>query len=105
MSERACGDQLVASDELVQEVLTCASWIMHSRSEVGSCRCTKGDLVGCRHRWTESIAQKVKRKKKVEDHSKKEIWRSVFDPPVIGVSAPSGLVSIKCAVPPRFIAI
>ncbi|KAF8552518.1 hypothetical protein OG21DRAFT_1604657 [Imleria badia] len=31
-------------------------------------------------RWTESIAQKVKRKKKVEDHSRKEIWQSVFDP-------------------------
>ncbi|KAJ8514452.1 hypothetical protein ONZ45_g8016 [Pleurotus djamor] len=32
-------------------------------------------------RWTESIAQKVKRKKKAPDHSKKEIWRTVFDPP------------------------
>ncbi|KAH7914130.1 phosphatidylinositol 3 and 4-kinase-domain-containing protein [Hygrophoropsis aurantiaca] len=32
-------------------------------------------------RWTESIAQKVKRKKKVEDHSRKEIWQSVFEPP------------------------
>ena len=31
-------------------------------------------------RWTESIAQKVKRKKKVEDNSRKEIWRSVFEP-------------------------
>ncbi|KAG6378055.1 hypothetical protein JVT61DRAFT_13737 [Boletus reticuloceps] len=32
-------------------------------------------------RWTESIAQKVKRKKKkVEDHSRKEIWQSVFEP-------------------------
>ncbi|KAF9244876.1 phosphatidylinositol 3 and 4-kinase-domain-containing protein [Melanogaster broomeanus] len=31
-------------------------------------------------RWTESIAQKVKRKKKVEDHSRKEIWQSIFDP-------------------------
>ncbi|TBU33760.1 phosphatidylinositol 3 and 4-kinase-domain-containing protein [Dichomitus squalens] len=31
-------------------------------------------------RWTESIAQKVKRKKKVEDNSKKEIWHSVFEP-------------------------
>ncbi|THH04986.1 hypothetical protein EW146_g10024 [Bondarzewia mesenterica] len=35
-------------------------------------------------RWTESIAQKMKRKKKAEDvHSKKEIWRSVFDPPLL----------------------
>ncbi|GJE94494.1 hypothetical protein PsYK624_106640 [Phanerochaete sordida] len=33
-------------------------------------------------RWTESIAQKVKRKKKVEDKSRKEIWHSVFAPQV-----------------------
>ncbi|KZT26839.1 hypothetical protein NEOLEDRAFT_1090374 [Neolentinus lepideus HHB14362 ss-1] len=33
-------------------------------------------------RWTESIAQKVKRKKKVEDNSKKEITQSIFGPPV-----------------------
>ncbi|PPQ67287.1 hypothetical protein CVT25_005871 [Psilocybe cyanescens] len=33
-------------------------------------------------RWTESIAQKVKRKKKTTDHSRKQIWHSVFDPPV-----------------------
>lgn len=33
-------------------------------------------------RWTESIAQKVKRKKKVEDNSRKEIWHSVFAPQV-----------------------
>ncbi|KAG1777738.1 phosphatidylinositol 3 and 4-kinase-domain-containing protein [Suillus placidus] len=31
-------------------------------------------------RWTESIAQKVKRKKKVEDYSRKEIWQSVSEP-------------------------
>ncbi|KAG6337087.1 hypothetical protein ID866_1998 [Astraeus odoratus] len=31
-------------------------------------------------RWTESIAQKMKRQKKVEDNSRKEIWQSVFDP-------------------------
>ncbi|OSD06719.1 hypothetical protein PYCCODRAFT_1474162 [Trametes coccinea BRFM310] len=31
-------------------------------------------------RWTESIAQKVKRKKKVDDNSKKQIWHSVFEP-------------------------
>ena len=33
-------------------------------------------------RWTESIAQKVKRKKKVEDNSRKEIWHSVFAPQI-----------------------
>ena len=32
--------------------------------------------------WTESIAQKVKRKKKVEDNSRKVIWHSVFAPKV-----------------------
>ncbi|CAL1707082.1 unnamed protein product [Somion occarium] len=37
-------------------------------------------------RWTESIVQKVKRKKKVEDNSRKEIWRSVFDPPVTALT-------------------
>ena len=32
--------------------------------------------------WTESIAQKVKRRKKVEDTSRKEIWHSVFAPQI-----------------------
>ncbi|KAI0341916.1 hypothetical protein BDW22DRAFT_1331270 [Trametopsis cervina] len=31
-------------------------------------------------RWTESITQKVKRRKKVDDKSRKEIWHSVFAP-------------------------
>ena len=45
-------------------------------------------------RWTESIAQKMKRKKKAEDvHARKEIWRSVFDPPVLPALAPTGIVS------------
>ena len=35
--------------------------------------------------WTESIAQKVKRRKKVEDNSRKEIWHSVFAPEVAPV--------------------
>ncbi|OBZ68177.1 Phosphatidylinositol 4-kinase lsb6 [Grifola frondosa] len=43
-------------------------------------------------RWTESIAQKVKRKKKVEDNSRKEIWRSVFDPPIAALTSESGTV-------------
>jgi hypothetical protein len=43
-------------------------------------------------RWTESIAQKVKRKKKTaETRARKHIWRSVFDPPVTGLSS-SGFV-------------
>ncbi|KAF9071700.1 phosphatidylinositol 3 and 4-kinase-domain-containing protein [Rhodocollybia butyracea] len=38
-------------------------------------------------RWTESIAHKVKkRKKKTAEHSKREIWRSVFEPTVAGIS-------------------
>jgi hypothetical protein len=39
-------------------------------------------------RWTESIAQKIKRKKKKEDRSRKEIFRSVFDPPVVSAFPP-----------------
>jgi hypothetical protein len=47
-------------------------------------------------RWTESIAQKMKRKKKVEDiHVRKEIIRSVFDPPFPSVSASSVIVSVS----------
>ncbi|RDB16775.1 Phosphatidylinositol 4-kinase lsb6 [Hypsizygus marmoreus] len=35
-------------------------------------------------RWTESIAQKVKRKKKVgPSHERKQIWHSVFEPQII----------------------
>ncbi len=40
-------------------------------------------------RWTESIAQKVKRKKKVEINSRKEIWHSVFAPQVEPVATDS----------------
>ncbi|KAF9531611.1 phosphatidylinositol 3 and 4-kinase-domain-containing protein [Crepidotus variabilis] len=39
-------------------------------------------------RWTESIAQKVKRKKKTVDadtHSRKHIWKSAFEPAVTGL--------------------
>ncbi|KZP34488.1 hypothetical protein FIBSPDRAFT_9716 [Athelia psychrophila] len=45
-------------------------------------------------RWTESIAQKVKRKKKVQDHSRKEILRSVFEPSYV-VSNPTSAGLIK----------
>ncbi|KAF8625433.1 hypothetical protein AX15_005392 [Amanita polypyramis BW_CC] len=31
-------------------------------------------------RWTESISQKVKRKKKVSERARRQIWRSVFEP-------------------------
>ncbi|OCH91462.1 hypothetical protein OBBRIDRAFT_792290 [Obba rivulosa] len=43
-------------------------------------------------RWTESIAQKVKRKKKVEDKSRKEILHSVFEPYIPPTSDETGLV-------------
>jgi hypothetical protein len=47
-------------------------------------------------RWTESIAQKMKRKKKVEDiHVKKEIVRSVFDPPSDSTTISGGVVSLS----------
>lgn len=47
-------------------------------------------------RWTESIAQKMKRKKKVEDiHVRKEIIRSVFDPPFPSVPVSGVVVSVN----------
>ncbi|KAI0315476.1 phosphatidylinositol 3 and 4-kinase-domain-containing protein [Amylostereum chailletii] len=52
-------------------------------------------------RWTESIAQKMKRKKKKEEvHGRKEILRSVFDPPVFGSSTPAGPVKTLDHKPP-----
>ncbi|KAH9946982.1 phosphatidylinositol 3 and 4-kinase-domain-containing protein [Amylocystis lapponica] len=53
-------------------------------------------------RWTESIAQKVKRKKKVEDNSRKIIWQSVFDPPVapVAVAADDGPIKTLDHKPP-----
>lgn len=49
-------------------------------------------------RWTESIAQKVKRKKKVEDNSRKEIWHSVFAPQIDPVPTDDIQVSLKPAL-------
>ncbi|THH27845.1 hypothetical protein EUX98_g6339 [Antrodiella citrinella] len=51
-------------------------------------------------RWTESIAQKVKRKKKQEDHSFKEIYRSVFEPTVAPVPSEPGLIKTLDHNPP-----
>ncbi|KAH6913832.1 phosphatidylinositol 3 and 4-kinase-domain-containing protein [Coprinopsis sp. MPI-PUGE-AT-0042] len=47
-------------------------------------------------RWTESIAQKVKRKKnKVPSHSqRKQIWRSVFEPTIAPVSSHSPIKTL-----------
>ncbi|KAJ3845446.1 phosphatidylinositol 3 and 4-kinase-domain-containing protein [Lentinula raphanica] len=51
-------------------------------------------------RWTESIAHKVKkRKKKSTEHSKREIWRSVFEPTVVG-SVTEGMVKTLDHKPP-----
>jgi hypothetical protein len=52
------------------------------------------------YRWTESIAQKVKRKKKVEDTgSRKEVLHSVFEPQIHASSLGYGPVSIYvCAL-------
>ena len=48
--------------------------------------------LGCR--WTESIAQKMKRKKKTEDlNARKEVWRSVFEPYVPPSHGDLGYVS------------
>ena len=76
-----------------------------SRSRVCVCVCVWA-LVARWGRWTESIAQKMKRKKKAEDvHARKEIWRSVFDPPVLPALPPTGIVSPRAprrpeALPP-----
>lgn len=51
-------------------------------------------------RWTESIAQRVKRKKKVEDNSKKEIIQSIFGPPVVPQPSASGLIKTLDHKPP-----
>ncbi|KAF8893365.1 phosphatidylinositol 3 and 4-kinase-domain-containing protein [Infundibulicybe gibba] len=51
-------------------------------------------------RWTESIAQKVKRKKKVTEHSRKQIWRSVFDPHIHATFVPTGPVKTLDHKPP-----
>ncbi|KAI0769778.1 phosphatidylinositol 3 and 4-kinase-domain-containing protein [Trametes elegans] len=51
-------------------------------------------------RWTESIAQKVKRKKKVEDNSKKEILHSVFEPQYVPSLTYPGLVKTLDHKPP-----
>lgn len=51
-------------------------------------------------RWTESIAQKVKRKKKVEHNSRKEILHSAFDPPIVAVNVYDGLVKTLDHNPP-----
>ncbi|KAH9931138.1 phosphatidylinositol 3 and 4-kinase-domain-containing protein [Epithele typhae] len=51
-------------------------------------------------RWTESIAQKVKRKKKVEDNSKKDIWHSVFEPQYVASNTYGGLVKTLDHKPP-----
>ena len=47
-------------------------------------------------RWTESIAQKVRRRKKVDQgHERKAIWHSVFEPQIIIPGNPSRYVRIK----------
>ncbi|KAI9509402.1 phosphatidylinositol 3 and 4-kinase-domain-containing protein [Russula earlei] len=52
-------------------------------------------------RWTESIAQKIKRKKKVEDiHVKKDIVRSVFEPPFVSTTTSGGVIKTLDHKPP-----
>ena len=43
----------------------------------------------------------MKRKKKVEDHSRKEIWQSVFDPYVLPAGVSEGAVSVVRRTTPR----
>ncbi|KAK0504617.1 phosphatidylinositol 3 and 4-kinase-domain-containing protein [Armillaria luteobubalina] len=51
-------------------------------------------------RWTESIAQRVKRKKTVKEHTKKQIWRSVFEPTIFVDAPPAGVVKTLDHKPP-----
>ncbi|KAG6917823.1 hypothetical protein DXG01_000883 [Tephrocybe rancida] len=52
-------------------------------------------------RWTESIAQKVKRKKKAgPNHERRTIWHSVFEPQVVIVSLLQGNVKTLDHKPP-----
>ncbi|KAG7098530.1 hypothetical protein E1B28_000469 [Marasmius oreades] len=52
-------------------------------------------------RWTDSIAQKVKRKKKAPSgHSRKPIWRSVFEPAVLAPPVQSAIVKTLDHKPP-----
>ena len=45
-------------------------------------------------RWTESIAQKVKRKKKASGVQRRKIWRSVFEPYIPSAFEDTGLVRV-----------
>ncbi|KAF8993668.1 phosphatidylinositol 3 and 4-kinase-domain-containing protein [Cyathus striatus] len=52
-------------------------------------------------RWTESIAQKVKRKKKAgPEHSRKRIWHSVFEPTIVAGSRNDGIIKTLDHKPP-----
>lgn len=77
--------------ELDLEILILLNWIMLSRGIYNLTGMYDAWL--SLDRWTESIAHKVKRKKKTPDHSRKQIWRSVFDPPVTGLP-PSDFVCL-----------
>ena len=46
-------------------------------------------------RWTESIAQNLKRKKKVSEHTRRHIWRSVFEPTLESPFELEGPASIR----------
>ncbi|KAL0072349.1 Phosphatidylinositol 4-kinase LSB6 [Marasmius tenuissimus] len=52
-------------------------------------------------RWTESIAQKVKRKKKApSEHTRKQIWHTVFEPAVLVPPVQSTIVKTLDHKPP-----
>ncbi|GBE81198.1 Phosphatidylinositol 4-kinase lsb6 [Sparassis crispa] len=59
-----------------------------------------GKLDSAFKRWTESIAQKVKRKRKVEHYSRKPIWHSVFGPPITAFPVENGPVKTLDHKPP-----
>lgn len=48
-------------------------------------------------RWTESIAHKVKRKqRKKQEHLKRQIWKSVFEPHVLSTSTSD--IMVRCSI-------
>ncbi|KAF9024813.1 hypothetical protein BDZ89DRAFT_1068752 [Hymenopellis radicata] len=51
-------------------------------------------------RWTESIAQRVKRKKTTPGHTKKQIWKSVFEPTIQSNAPPPTIIKTLDHKPP-----
>ena len=56
----------------------------------------------CTHklfRWTESISQRIKRRRKVPEHARMYIWQSVFEPTYVSPFVIGGIVGILNSKP------